>query len=123
MTMTGLFVNHGIRITAGIALLLAVMLSPVRPSKPFGSHTLPNSLPSKFPLTKTGTDNGDVASSRSSLTKASGEDELEADLEDELHATSQPSSAMFDVLQSLCSQTHRELIGCAVERAARPLRC
>jgi hypothetical protein len=128
MTMTGRFVNHGFRISTAIALLLAVMSSPILPPKPFGAPTGPNCLLRNFAIPKTGADLGDVAASRSSVTKADSlladvEDELEAELEDELHATSQPSCAMFDVLPSCCSEIHRELIGCAIECATRPLRC
>lgn len=128
MMMTGRFVNHGIRITVAISLLLAVTSSPIRPSKPFDAPTDPHWLPRNFAITTTGADHGDVASSRSSATKAGSlladvEEALDAEREDELRATSQPSCAMFDVLPSPCFETHRELIGRAVERATRPLRC
>jgi hypothetical protein len=124
MTMTGRFLNHGIRISAAIALLLAVMSSPIRPSKPVPTPTGPNCLPRKFATTKTGGDHGGVASSRSSETQV---DRLvanfENDLEGELNASSQPSSAKLGALASPFSHTHGELNGCAVERAIRPLRC
>jgi hypothetical protein len=128
MAMTGRFVNLGVRITASLALLLAVISSPIRPSKPFGAPTSRNCLADNFAFTMMGANHLDDTSSGSSVTKADRvvavvEDELDAELEDELHATSQPSCVMFDVLRSSCSENHRKLIGCAVERATRPLRC
>ena len=54
MTMTGRFVDHGIRILAAVALL-AVMSSPIRPTG--ASHTAPspNYLPRNFAILKMGT--------------------------------------------------------------------
>ena len=128
MTMTRRLVNHGIRITASIALLLAVIPSPVRPAKQFGGSTVPNCRPRNFAVTKADADRGDAGSSPSSVTKADSlpidvKDKLDAELEDEHHATSEPSSPMFNVLPSPSTGTHRELIGRALERATRPLRC
>ena len=126
MTITRRFVYHGIRTTVAFTLLLAVISSPIRPTKPFGPPTVPSYLPRHFAVIETGDDRGYVAPSRSTLTKA---DSLLADLkvkhefaelEEELHATFQPSCAMFGVLPSPCSETHRELIGFAALR--RPAR-
>ena len=60
MTMIRRFVYHGIRTTAAIALLLAVISSPIRPTKPFGAPTVPNCLPRNFAIHKTAPITGNV---------------------------------------------------------------
>ena len=84
-------------------MLLAV-ISRHWPTKPFGTPAIPGYLPRNFAVIETGDDRGYVASSRSSLTKADSvladvkiKDKL-AELEEELHATFQPTCAMFGVL-------------------------
>jgi hypothetical protein len=126
--MIGRFVYHGIRTTAAITLVLVVMSSPIRPTKPFGTHGGPKRLRFNFATHNAAADHRDVASSRSSVTQtdsslADVRDELVAEFEEELHATFQPSCVMFGVLRSPCSEIHRELIGFDVESATRPLRC
>jgi hypothetical protein len=126
--MIGRFVFHGIRTTAAIMLVLVVISSPIRPSKPFGAPAGPKRLRFNFATNNSAADHWDVATSRSSVTQADSvladvRDELVAEFEEELDATFQPSCAMFGVLPSPCSEIHRELIGSAVESAIRPLRC
>jgi|SRR5512135_1802543 hypothetical protein len=127
MTMTGRFVKHDFYILAAVALLLAVMSSPIRPS---ASHTapLPNYLPRNFAIIKFGYSSHFAMSARSSLGEADFlqsdiEDELDADIEDELTLTSPPASVSFDVLTSPCPEPYSELVSFAVSSAVRPLRC
>jgi len=128
MTITRRFVYHGIRTTVAFTLLLVVISSPIRPTKPFGAPAGPKFLPLNFATNNSAADHRVVASSRSSVNKVDSflsdvKDDLVAELEEELHATFQPSCSMFGVLPSPCSETHRELIGFAALRATRPLRC
>jgi hypothetical protein len=51
------------------------------------------------------------------------EDELDADIEDELTVTSPPPALSFDVLPSTSPQPYSELVSVAVALASRPLRC
>lgn len=126
--MSGRFVNHGIRILVAVALLLAVMSSPILPIR--RSHTVPppSYLPRNFAILKVGHSGQWVMSARPSLGEANSlqsdlEDELDADLEDELNVTSPSASVSFDVLPSPCPKPNSERVGFAVALAARPLRC
>jgi hypothetical protein len=121
MTMTGRFVNDGIRILAAVALLIAVMSSPIRPAKASQTALCPRSLPRNFAMLKielTGRSMEEADSLQSDL-----EDELDADLEDELTVTSPPASGAFDVLPSPSPKPYSQLVDFAVALAARPLRC
>ena len=51
------------------------------------------------------------------------EDELDADIEDELTVTSPLASVYFNGLPSPCPEPCSELVSFAVPLAARPLRC
>jgi hypothetical protein len=51
------------------------------------------------------------------------EDELDANIEDELTVTFPPASVSFDVFPSPCPKPYSELVSFAVPLAARPLRC
>jgi hypothetical protein len=141
MTMSGCFVDLGMRILAAVALLLAVMSSPIRPTR--ASHTVPphNYLPRNFAPLAGWADNighcGQLAMwARPSWREADSlqsdiegslqsdiADELDADIEDELTVTSPPASVSFDVLPCPCSAHYSELVSFAVPLAARPLRC
>jgi hypothetical protein len=128
MTMTGRFVYHGVRILAAVALLLAVISSPIRPTG--ASHTAPsrNCLLRNFAILKIGHSGQFAMSARPSFREADSlrsdfEDGLDADIEDEPTVTSPPASASFDVLPSPCPEPYSELVSFAVARAARPLRC
>ncbi len=99
MTMTGRFVDHGVRILAAVALL-AVMSSPIRPSR--ASHTTPSpdDLPRNFVIFNNGHSGQFAMSARPSLREAHAlqsaiEDELDADIEDELTVKSPPASVSF----------------------------
>ena len=128
--MTGRIVDHGIRILAAAALLLAVMSSPILPRV---SRTTPppNFLPRNFAILdddKIGHSGQLAMSARPCLREADSlpsdiEEELDADLEDELTVTSPPDSVSFDVLPSHSPGPHCELVRFAVPFAARPLRC
>ena len=126
--MTGRFVDHGIRILAAVALLLAVMCSPIRPTR--ASHTAPSpdDLPRNFVILNNGYSGQFAISARPSLREADSlqsdiEDELDADIEDELTVKSPPASVSFDVLPSPCPEPYSERVSFAVALAARPLRC
>ena len=130
MTMTRCFVDHGIRILAAMALLLAVISSPIRPTglsytAPAHKYLLPN-----FAILNNGHSAQFAMSARPSLRAADFlqpdiEDELDADIEDEvrLTVTSPPASVSFDVLPSPGPEPYSELVSIAVALAARPLRC
>jgi hypothetical protein len=128
MTMTGRFVDDGIRILAAMALLLAVMSSPIRPTG--ASYPAPsrNYLRRSFTILKIGHSGQLAMSARPSLREAYSlkydiKDELDADIEDELTATAPLTSVSFDVLPSPCPEPYSELASFAVALAARPLRC
>ena len=128
MTMSRRFVDHGIRILAAVALLLAVMSSSIRPTR--ASHTAPspNYLPRNFAILEIGHSGQFAMSARPTLREADSlqsdiEDELDADIEDELTVTSPPASVSFDVLPAPCPKPYPELVSFAVPLAARPLRC
>jgi hypothetical protein len=128
MTMAGRFVDHGIRILAAVALLLAVMSSPIRPLTAFHKALSPNYFLHNFAILKIGHSGQFAMSALPSLREADSflrdsKDELDADLEDELTVTSPPASVSFDVLPSPRPKPHSELVSVAVALAARPLRC
>jgi hypothetical protein len=127
MTMAGRFVDHGIRILAAVALL-AVMSSPIRPTRV--SQTAPSSdyLPRNFVILNHGYSGHLAMSARPSLREADSfqsdiEDELDADIEDELTVKSPPASVSFDVLPTPCPEPYCERVSFAVALAVRPLRC
>lgn len=126
--MTGRFVEHGLRLLAALALLLAVMSSPIRPAITSCTPPPPNTLLRNFAILKIGHGGQFSMSARPSLRKEDAlrseiEDELEADIEDELTVTSPLASASFDVLPSPCPEPYSRLVSFAVTLAARPLRC
>jgi hypothetical protein len=129
------FVDHGIRILAAVALLLAVMSSPIRPTGLAYRAPSPTYLPRSFAFLKIGHSGQEIGhsgqfarSARPSLREADSlqsgiEDELDADIEDELTVTSPPASVSFEVLPSPRPAPYSELVRFAVLLAARPLRC
>ena len=126
--MTGFFVDHGIRSLAAVALLLAVMSSPIRPTG--ASHTAPSPdyLPRNFVILNNGYSGQFAMSARPSLREEDAfqsevEDALDADVEDELTVKSPPASESFDVLPTPCPEPYSERVRFAVAFAARPLRC
>jgi hypothetical protein len=125
MTMMGRFVDHGIRILAAVALL-AVMSSPIRPTR--ASHTTPSPDHRARTLVLNNGYSGESAmSARPSLREADSlksdiEDQLDADIEDELTVKSPPATVSF-VLPSPCPEPHSERVSFAVAMAAPPLRC
>jgi hypothetical protein len=128
MTMTRGFVDRGICILAGVALLLVVMSSPTWLSR--ASHTAPPPLylPLNFALLEIWHSGLLAISARPSLRVTDSlqsdiEEELDADIEDELTVTSPPASVSFDALPSPCPKPYSELVSFAVPLAARPLRC
>jgi hypothetical protein len=128
MTMSGRFIDPGIRILAAMALLLAVTSSPIRPNG--ASHTTPspNPLRRSFAILKMGYSGQFAMSARPSLREEDSlesdiEDGLDADIEDELTVTAPPAPVAFDVLPSLRPRPYSERVRCAVPHAARPLRC
>jgi hypothetical protein len=126
--MTGRFVDHGIRNLAAVALLLAVISSPIRPTRASQTTPSPNSLPRNVVILNNGYSGQFAMSARPSLREADSlrsdiEDELDADIEDELTVKSPPASVSFDVLPSPCPEHHSERVRFAVALATRPLRC
>jgi hypothetical protein len=127
MTMSGRFVHHGIRILAAV-VLLAVMSSPIRPTRVSSTALSPHDLPREYAILKIGHSGQFAMSARPSWREAGSlqsdiEDELEADIEDELTLTSPPASVSLDVLPSPYPEPYSQLVSFAVGLAARPLRC
>lgn len=127
--MTKRFVDHGLRILLAVALTLAVMSSPILPTRVSHTAPPPNYLPRNFAILEFW-QSGQPAMSALPISLREGdcfdsdtEEELEADLEDETTATSPPASVSYEVLPSPCPEPHPEVVGLAVSRAARPLRC
>jgi hypothetical protein len=128
MPMTGRIVEHGIRMLAAVALLLAVTSSPIRPTG--ASQTVPSPI---FVLRNLAIleiqHSGQFAmSARPSLREADPfrsdfKDGLDADIEDELTVTCPQASVSFEVLPSPCFQPYFVLVSFAVAPVARPLRC
>jgi len=127
MTMTGRFVDHGIRILAAVALLLAVMSSPIRPTGASNTAIYSNHLLYNLVIAKIGHSGQFAMSGRPCLREADFQsdlkDGLDADIEDDLTETSPPASASFDILPAPCPEPYTELVGFAVALASRPLRC
>jgi len=128
MTMTGRFVEHGIRILAAVMLLLAVTCSPIRPTGLACRALSPNRLPRNLSVLDTGHGGQYAMSARPSLREADSlqsdiEDDLDADIEDELTVKSPPATVSFNLLPSPCPEPHSERVSFAVAMSARPLRC
>ena len=127
MTMTGRFVDHGIRILASVALL-AVMSSPSRPAG--ASHTAPppSHLPRDVVILDDGYGGESAMSARPSLRGPDSlpsdiEDELDADIEDELTVKSPPATVSLGELPSPCPEPLSERVRIAAAMLDRPLRC
>src|SRR5947209_4536086 len=119
MTMTGRFVDHGIRILAAAALLLAVMSSPIRPTGASHKAPSPNRLRRNFASFKIGHSGQFAMSARPSLREADSlqsdiEDGLDADIEDEPIVTSPLAFVSFAVPPSPCPKPYSELVSFAV---------
>jgi hypothetical protein len=135
MPMTGRFVDHRIRILAAVALLLAVMSSPILPTTESDTAPPPNFFTRKFAILEIGQSGEKIGHSgqfamlaRASFRAAGSlqsemEDELDADIEDELTATSPPASVSFYVLPSPYPKPYSELVSFVVPLVVRPLRC
>ena len=126
--MNGRFVDLGIRLLAAVGLALAVMSSPIRPSRASHAAPAPDGLPRNFAVLKIGQSGPFALSARPSLREADSlhsdiDDELDADIEDEPTVTSQPASVSFDVVPSSCREACSEEVRFAVAPAPRPLRC
>lgn len=126
MTMCRRFVTHGICILAAVALLLAVMSSPIRP---VGRSTPPpNYLTRNFAILKFGHIGQFAMPARPTSRVADAlqseiEDERDADIEEEPTVTSPPASVCFEVIPSPCPPPYSERVSFAVALASRPLRC
>src|SRR5262249_35795939 len=115
MAVIGCLVDYGIRILAAVALLLAVMASPVRPTRPPQTARSPNYLRRNFAVLMPGHSDQVAMSARPSLRESDSlqfdiEDEGEADIEDEPTVTSPLASVSFDVLPAPCPEPYSELI-------------
>jgi hypothetical protein len=128
MTMTGRFVDHGVHILAALALLLAVMSSPIRPTRESQTASYPNYLPRNFAILETWQSGHLAMSALPSLRgrdafDSDTEEELDADIEDELTVTSPPASVSFEVIPFACPDPHPAVGHFTGALAARPLRC
>jgi hypothetical protein len=128
MTMTRRFADEGIRILAAVALLLAVMSSPIQFTRASHAAAAPKFRPRNFAILKFGHSGQFEMFARPSSREADSlqsdiQDELDAYIEDELTGTSPPASVSFDVRPSPSPKPHSELVSFAVALAALPLRC
>src|SRR3954447_9319447 len=126
--MTGRFVEHCIRILAALALLLAVISSPIRPTGLSYSARSPHRIPRNLAILDIGSSGHFAMSVCPSFREVDSlhsdiEDELDADIEDELTVTSPPAPVSFEVLASPRPEPYSELVSFAVALAAPPLRC
>ncbi len=135
MTMIGRFVDHGICVMVTATLLFAVIISPTRlgHGSRHSTHS-PKSLSRTFAKHKSvyfkprRGFGGDIGMSVLSFRVANTlqpdiDDELEADIEDELTVISPLASQSFDILTSPCPRPRFELVSSAIASVARPLRC
>jgi hypothetical protein len=128
MTMTRRFVDHGIRILAAVALLMAVISSPIRPTGLSYTAPSPNFRPRNLAMLKIWHSGQLGISARPCLREADSlqsqiEDELDADIEDEVLVASPPAPVAFELLASPRAEPCSERVRFAVPLAARPLRC
>lgn len=128
MTMSGRFVDRGVRILVAAALLLAVMSSPMRPTRASRNAPPPGYLRRNFAIFEVW-QIGQLAMSalpalREEASFDSGtEEERDADIEDELSGSSPPAPVPFEVIPTPCPEPRSQVAGFAVALAARPLRC
>jgi hypothetical protein len=128
MAMIGCLVDYGIRVLAAVALLLAVMSSPIRPTRASQTARTPNYLRRNLAVLMPGHSDQVAMAARPSLRESDSlqldiEDEGEADIEDESTVTSPLASVSFDVLPAPRPEPDSELIDFVIAIAARPLRC
>lgn len=132
MTIMVRFVDHDVRIQAVgtllLALLLAVMSSPIRPSITSPTAPSPNYLLRNFAVLNDAHSGQTSASARDSLRDAVFltsylQDELDASTEEELTATSPPTEASFGISPSSYVKPHFEWTVVASARIALRLRC
>src|SRR5262245_60452360 len=109
MTMTSRFVAHGNSILAAVAVLLAMMCSPIRPDRVSHKVPLPNLLPRNFgkhrtvPVGQLKVPSHLLLSELASLSSET-EDDLDADLEDELTAIIALAAVSSEILPSPCAE-------------------
>jgi len=124
--MTGRFVHQNVCLSAALALLLAVMSSPIRPK-----------IVSQSPLTLdalilnlAGLESGHVGPLEIFATlkvadalHSDFDDELDATTEDDLTAASPPVSTSFYAFSSPCPKLLSERVSLAASLVVRQLRC
>lgn len=125
--MTGRSVDHGIRLLAAIALL-AMVSSALRPTAEQNSSPRSNCPARHFAHLKSRQGGRVTIPVHSYLREAyprlsDFEDELEADIEDEVTLASLPASEFFVELLTPSPEPYLELNSFAVTLAVRPLRC
>jgi hypothetical protein len=128
MTMTGRFIDHGIRILTAASLLLAVMFSPIRVTIASQSAHSPHALSHNFATLTIGHSGQFAMSARPSLREAASpqltiENVLDADIEGEQAVISPLASVSFDILPSTCPKPYCKPAHVAVALTSRPLRC
>jgi hypothetical protein len=128
MTMTGRFVDHRNRILAAVALLLAVVSSPVRPTgapqtAPSPSFFLRSIANLRIEHGIQFAMSGRPCFREADCIQSDFEDGLDADTEDELTVTSPQASVSFEVLPSPSPEAYFERGSLSLTPVAQPLRC
>jgi hypothetical protein len=131
MTVITRLVNHGIRMLAAVALLLAVMSSSIRPNRAPRITSTPDYLSRNFATPKIpkvghrghSAVSASLSSRRADSVQPEIVSEMDADIEDELTVTFLPTCASFEVFPSPCPEAYAEVVRFGVAFAARPLRC
>lgn len=113
---------------AALALLLAVMSSPIRPTGASHTASSHHCILCNLAILDVQHSAQFAMSARLSLSMAAPlpsdfEDDLDADIEDDLNETAATASGSFDVLPTRCPERYSERASFPVALAARPLRC
>jgi hypothetical protein len=126
--MIGRVIDHSVYVLSAAALLLAVTFAPMRLHQvdhPALDHDALSRSLAALQVWSGGLLKISPGSSYRSAdyVPADFEDELDADIEDELSVASPPVSVFFDVAPTPSPKPHVESISFVIALAARPLRC
>ncbi|WP_165234071.1 hypothetical protein [Aquisphaera insulae] len=124
--MRGRLIHHGIRSLVALALLVAMVISPIRPARALGALSSPSFQARQ--ITKIGGRDligavGQPSLKQAHFLQADIKDELEAEIEDDLIVIVPPAFASSQILPSPRIESCSEPIHFAVALVARPLRC
>ena len=112
--------KRGICIASALALLLAVMTSPIRPSSAAGGYPRPDCLRRNFAIPPTHSTRLSVTS----VTSLSGRVKaLRSESEEEVSRTASPPCSPFDSPPPPVSFPLGDLTAFVLIRSTRPLRC